>query len=201
MQRGTSNEAAESLLLLRMQPCIPILALLLVRSCRGYVVRQSRSYVCPLFCGASRMNIMHGSCTATQEHLRIKPVGQVFMTEPTLHDTTFVSKSGLVVSTERPFLDASPMALSTVRVAGVLEIKCPLVLKEAHISSVLGTRAFCLDADCRLRTDHTYYAQVQLQMYVCDVPKADFVIWSPIDCAVTILSLMLNSGNQCIKQF
>ena len=43
-----------------------------------------------------------------QEHLRIKPVGQVFMTEPTLHDTTFLSKSGLVVSTERPFLGASP---------------------------------------------------------------------------------------------
>ena len=56
---------------------------------------------------------------------------------------------------------------------------------EAHISSALGTRAFCLDADCRLRPDHTYYTQVQLQMYVCDVPYADFVVWSPIDCVVT----------------
>ena len=138
-----------------------------------------------------------------QTHLRIRPVGEVFMTEPSLHDTTFLSKSGLVVSTEWPFLGASPDGFIQCSCwgKGVLEIKCPFVLKEAHISSMLGTRAFCLDADCRLQTDHTYYAQVQLQMYVCDVPKADFVIWSPIDCAVTILSLMLNSGNQCIKQF
>ena len=40
-------------------------------------------------------NYTHGE----QEHLRIRPVGEVFMTEPTLHDTTFVSNSGLVVST------------------------------------------------------------------------------------------------------
>ena len=126
-------------------------------------------------------NYTHGE----QTHLRISPVGE--MTEPTLHDTTFVSKSGLVVSTERPFLGASPDGIIQCSCCGkgVLEIKCPFVLKEAHISTVLGTRAFCLDSDCRLRTDHVYYAQVQLQMYVCNVPYADFVVWSPIDCVVT----------------
>ena len=36
-------------------------------------------------------NYTHGD----QEHLRIRPVGEVFMTEPSLHDTTFLSKSGL----------------------------------------------------------------------------------------------------------
>ena len=147
--------------------------------------------------------MMHRSCTTThmeqhehdaqelynythgeQTHLRIRPVGEVFMTEHTLHDTTFDSKSGLVVSTERPFLGASPDGIIQCSCCGkgLLEIKCPYVLKEAHISSALGTRAFCLDADCILRTDHAYYAQVQSQMYVCDVP---FVVWSPIDCVVT----------------
>ena len=48
-------------------------------------------------------NYTHGE----QMHLRIRPVGKVFMTEHTLHDTTFVSKSGLVVPKERPFLGAS----------------------------------------------------------------------------------------------
>ena len=86
------------------------------------------------------------------------------MTERTLHDTTFVSKSGLVVSTERPFLGASPDGIIQCSCCGkgVLEIKCPFMLKEAHISTVLGTRAFCLDADCRLRPDLAYYAQLQL---------------------------------------
>ena len=123
------------------------------------------------------------------EDLRIRPVGEVFMTERTLHDTTFVSKSGLVVSTERPFLGASPDGIIQCSCCGksVLEIKCPFVLKEAHISTVLGTRTFCLDADCRLQTDHAYYAQVELQMYVCDVPYADFVVWSPIYCVVTMV--------------
>ena len=67
-------------------------------------------------------NYTHGE----QMHLRIRPVGEIFMTEPTLHDTTFVSNSGLVVSTERPFLGASPDGIIQCSCCGkgVLEIKC-----------------------------------------------------------------------------
>ena len=124
-------------------------------------------------------NYTHGE--QDLEDLRIRPVGEVFMTERTLHDTTFVSKSGLVVSTERPFLGASPDGIIQCSCCGkgVLEIKGPFVLKEAHISTVLATCAFCLEPI--MPTAH----RVQLQMYVCNVPYADFVFWSPIDCVVT----------------
>lgn len=30
----------------------------------------------------------------------------------------------------------------------------------------------------KLKTDHSYYYQVQLQLHVCDVAYADFVVWT-----------------------
>ena len=106
-------------------------------------------------------NYTHGE----QEHLRIRPVGELFMTERTLHDTTFVSKSGLVVSTERPFLGASPDGIIQCSSCGkgVLEIAGPFVLKEAHISTVLATCAFCLEPI--IPTIHKYSCKCMFAMF------------------------------------
>ena len=45
-----------------------------------------------------------------------------------------------------------------------------------------GRRTSCLtnvDGNLVLKRTHTYYYQVQTQMYVCGVQAADFVIWFP----------------------
>ncbi len=51
---------------------------------------------------------LYSNLHAEQTPLRIKPVGEVFVTDPVVHDTASLTESALVVSTEWPVLGASP---------------------------------------------------------------------------------------------
>ena len=62
--------------------------------------------------------------------------------------------------------------------SGVLEIKCPFCCKERSFEDVASQKSFCLKdkGDLRLKVDHAYYYQVQLQMKICHVEYSDFVL-------------------------
>ena len=74
--------------------------------------------------------------------LSISPVGQVFVTDPAVHDTAAVTKSGLVESMEQPFLGASPDGV--IRCSrcgkGVLEIKYPFLIRSRIIRPAANVR-------------------------------------------------------------
>ena len=54
---------------------------------------------------------------------------------------------------------------------------------------------FCLeltpDGTFRLRPDHSYYYQVQLQMKICDINNCHFVVWSPNE--LVVLKIVCNN--------
>ena len=98
------------------------------------------------------------------------------------HETFFVIKSGLVLLPSYPFFGATPDGIVNCSCcgAGVLEIKCPFRCKEISFEDATVQGSFCLEKDnsgLRLKIDHAYYYQVQLQMKICQVEYADFVLW------------------------
>ena len=104
----------------------------------------------------------------------------------TSHDTLNISSSGFFVSTEHPFLGATPDALIECECcgAGVVEVKCPLCAEKSSIEEATEkVRNFCLktcsDGTLQLKRDHSYFYQCQLQMYVTQRGYCDFVIWTP----------------------
>ncbi len=69
---------------------------------------------------------------------------------------------------------------------GVLEIKCPYCSRDDLLTDATSVRKdFCLqlteDGDLWLSKTHTYYYQVQTQVYVCNKDFPDFVVWTQND--------------------
>ena len=99
-----------------------------------------------------------------------------------------VSDTGFFIDCCTPYLGATPDAISNCACCGkgVIEIKCPYCQRSGLPDTDEDTR-FCLESENdirKLRTDHTYYFQVQLQMHVCAVDHADFVVWTEKDIFV-----------------
>lgn len=86
---------------------------------------------------------------------------------------------GLTVKADQPYLAASPDGVWSCDCcgSGVLEIKCPFKYREGLQGSELDAD-FCLDSHLELRKSHPYYAQVQLQMYACQLGSCDFMVWT-----------------------
>ena len=106
-----------------------------------------------------------------------------------IHETIFVIKSGLMLHPSYPFLGATPDGIVNCSCcgSGVLEIKCPFRCKEKSFEDAASQKSFCLEedkGDLRLKVDHAYYYQVQLQMKIYHVEYADFVLWREEDIFV-----------------
>ena len=99
--------------------------------------------------------------------------------------------TGLWINPKYPQLGASPDGLvdDPSCGAGVLEIKCPFVLKDKIISrdslESLTTgqrRRFCCamneNGQLVLKRTHKYFYQVQMQMGITERTFCDFVIWT-----------------------
>jgi len=102
------------------------------------------------------------------------------------HDTFFVIKCGLILHPSFPFFGATPDGIvnCSCHGPGVLEIKCPFRCKDSSFKEAATQGSFCLEEDgdsLRLKEDHAYYYQVQLQMKLCQVDYADFVVWREED--------------------
>ena len=91
----------------------------------------------------------------------------------TNHGGFEISCCGFVVSAEHPFLGASPDALIQCDCCGqgVVEIKCPLCANQmSFVEAADRVGTFCLselsEGTLKLKCDHSYYYQCQLQMFV-----------------------------------
>ena len=98
------------------------------------------------------------------------------------HDDLSVAESGLVINPQWPFIGASPDGIinCTCCGKGVLEIKCPYCHRGTDVwTAAIEDSGFYLKmVDGQLCLDHThsYYYQVQCQLFVCDVEYGDFCV-------------------------
>lgn len=100
-----------------------------------------------------------------------------------------VEDTGLTLCAQNSFLGAS----SDGRVfdgdsVGVLEIKCPYSIQGTQVTTMevseivaMGYPSFCLEDSLegpRLKKSHKFYAQVQGEMAIMQLPWCDFVVWT-----------------------
>lgn len=106
-----------------------------------------------------------------------------------------VQDCGLFIDPQRAWLAASPDGIVVDKQTGerllCLEVKCPYKHRENTVrDACLQDSAFCLelddgdDQDYRLKTKHSYYTQVQCQMAVTGIQKADLVVYTLRETAV-----------------
>ena len=100
------------------------------------------------------------------------------------HSDLQLSNSGLIISTEFPFIGASPDVLVSCSCCGKgsVEIKCPFNHRDNYIfEAVEQDKNFYLtktDNEIKLSKTHRYYYQIQTQL---DVSKSNFcdILYGP----------------------
>ena len=102
------------------------------------------------------------------------------------HDDFKLSDTGLFIDHTNPFLGASPdgMVECSCCDKGVVEIKCPYCYNQDLPDDDNTFYMINRKGTWSLKRDHMYYYQVQLQLHVCDVSYADFVVWTESTVAI-----------------
>ncbi|XP_072110562.1 uncharacterized protein [Mobula birostris] len=99
-----------------------------------------------------------------------------------------VRPCGLFIDPAKNWLAASPDGLvvdkATRDVVGLLEVKCPYKHRHHSINKACEDKDFCLENKDKLKKNHPYFTQVQCQMAVTGISKADFVVYTEKDIAV-----------------
>ena len=100
------------------------------------------------------------------------------------HPDLAVTECGFVIHPEKNWLGASPDGVVddpsvNINSTGLLEIKCPYSVRDKLPKEACQDPTFyCAlheDGSPVLKTDHRYYHQVQLQMYVSNIYGVIFV--------------------------
>lgn len=103
------------------------------------------------------------------------------------HQDFIVNDVGLIINPKWPQFGASPdrMVFCECCLGGVLEVKCPYLLYVNNVQNIneyVKCKNSCLcskNGEISLKRDHTYYYQVQMQIFLSELRYCDFVIWSP----------------------
>ena len=103
-----------------------------------------------------------------------------------------VVSSGLWINAKYLHLGASPDGLilddSTINVKGIIEVKCLKIFRGRSIEQIIQQKLPELSRQCfkvvdnkiLLKTSHSYYYQIQLQLLVTEAEYWDFVLYSDI---------------------
>ena len=90
---------------------------------------------------------------------------------------------------ENSFLGASPDGISQCSCHAekkLLEVKCPFSQRETlNIDEAVTDTDFFIDTNKNLKNDHQYYAQVQCQLFVCNLEKCNFFVWTLVWLHIT----------------
>ena len=98
------------------------------------------------------------------------------------HSAFEVNGAGLSINPKWPFLGASPGGVVNCHCCGkgVVEIKCPFCHRNDSIMESSHDKKFCLYRNSNnslvLDQSHSYYYQVQTQIFICEVDYCDFVV-------------------------
>ena len=103
-----------------------------------------------------------------------------------------VVSSGLWINAKYLHLGASPDGLilddSTINVKGIIEVKCLKIFRGRSIEQIIQQKLPELSRQCfkvvdnkiLLKTSHSYYYQIQLQLLVTEAEYCDFVLYPDI---------------------
>ncbi|XP_039620942.1 uncharacterized protein LOC120536601 [Polypterus senegalus] len=103
-----------------------------------------------------------------------------------------VEDCGLFIHPEHNWLAASPDGIvrdsQSKQILNCLEVKCPFKHRNNTISKACTDKTFCLEqagsSSYSLKKKHDYYTQVQCQLAVTGLTKADFIVYTSKDMAV-----------------
>ncbi|XP_060623368.2 uncharacterized protein [Anolis sagrei] len=102
-----------------------------------------------------------------------------------------VDDCGLYIDKEKPWLAASPDGIAkeakTGKEIGIVEVKCPYKHRDKTVTEACKDKAFCLEKkgdSYVLKKTHPYYTQVQCQMGVTGLDKADLVVYTNKETAI-----------------
>ncbi len=118
-----------------------------------------------------------------------------------------VQRKGLVISTEYPFLAASPDALLVTDEEGtfVVEVKCPYSFKDSTLDVAALNEKFPLRYSTEekryvMREKHEYYYQIQLQMFVTRLKFGYFVVYTSCDLIYVKVEYDQRLMDECIPK-
>ena len=104
-------------------------------------------------------------------------------------DSYQVSKTGLFINIEQPWLAATPDGIvedpsePTIRRTGLLEIKCPYSARhKSPTDACKEIKTFCctlINNEVTSKPNHHYYFQIQGQLAITQLPWCDLYIWTP----------------------
>eukprot|EP00795_Rhopilema_esculentum_P015969 gene15969-7301_t len=124
---------------------------------------------------------------------QMEPVArEKFEKEEGMKHTNFkVEQAGLLINAEIPYLGASPDGIVSCDChgRGVLEIKCPYNYKDSFEGWAEDNK-FPIDPEYKMRENHRYYYQIQLQMELAGVDFGYFYVFSAgVDEAMLCLTI------------
>lgn len=103
------------------------------------------------------------------------------------HEGFQLNEVGLIINSKWPQFGATPDRLVYCECCsrGCLEVKCPYLLYTNDVQDIheyLRMKSSCLvayDGIITLKKTHSYYYQIQMQLFISQSHYCDFVIWSP----------------------
>lgn len=100
-----------------------------------------------------------------------------------VHTNFCISKCGFIISTETPYIGATPDSVVSCDCCGegCVEVKCPYSVRDSPVSDIASHKNSSLasiNGKLQLKRDHDHYFQVQTQMYVTEYAYADYVVWT-----------------------
>lgn len=102
---------------------------------------------------------------------------------------------GLIVHPTMSWLGCSPDGFDEIRKI-LIEIKCPVAGSHLELDELLPTLAYLQLKDGRfcLKTNHQYYGQIQLSLFVLNISACDLVIYSEKANNVAIVEVKINTS-------
>ena len=102
------------------------------------------------------------------------------------HKDFKVTKCGMFIDKNRPWMHATPDFLSTCACCGdgCGEVKCPYGLKDGEFKSYVQKKSSCLemiDGSLQLKRNHLYYYQTQQHLLITGRRHCDFTVCAFLD--------------------
>lgn len=101
-----------------------------------------------------------------------------------------VERCGFVIPPQIPWIGCSPDGV-IISERKIIEVKCPLAGKTSSTDDFLGDLPYLTKSSKQLRRRHQYFAQIQINMFVLQCTKADFIIYSEFEdkCFISTIDL------------
>ena len=121
------------------------------------------------------------------------------------HRKFVVTEPGFFIDIQHPFIGASPDGLvkCDCHGEGVLEIKCPWVLRYCNILDYANDKSSCLehvDGKVKLKRNHSYFYQVQCQMKCTNRTWCHFFVCTSKDTFLESITYGEDFMNNCISK-